>query len=121
MADDVRAERRRSFGRALAATRRTKGLSQEELAQRIEVSQSNVSAWESGRWGPEPTQVFELERALGIAAGTLSHHLGFGAIAADVAPCSVERAVLEDDLLDDLDKRALLGMYRELASRRSSS
>lgn len=107
----------RRFGRAVAEARAARELSQEELADRSGVSQSNVSGWEVGRWAPEPEVVFAVERALKLPGGSLSQHLGYVPAKATTKPADVEAAIL-GSRLDEIDRRALIGLYRQLARRR---
>ena len=104
------------FGRALYTARRAHTLTQEQLAELVDHSQTGVAAWEAGRAAPDPALVFKLETVLHVPAGHLSQHLGYAPLDASVAP-SVESAVLADPLLDDFDRDAVLGLYRSLAAR----
>jgi len=45
-------EPRAGIGVALREVRRSLGLLQEQLAQRLRVSRETISAWETGRWPP---------------------------------------------------------------------
>lgn len=107
----------RRFGRAVGEARDARGWSQEELAVKAGVSQSNVSGWESGKWAPDPEQVFAVERALRVKPGALSEHLGFVPAEPSVRSTDLVAAILDSDL-DELDRRALAGLYRQLRRRR---
>lgn len=107
-------ERRRTWGLALHAARTQAGVSQVELAKRLNSHQANVSNWERGRNIPEPADVFAIEDALGLAPGELSHLLGFIPVHADAPACTVHRAVIEDQLLTDQQRRAMLAMYEAI-------
>lgn len=48
----------------IKALRKSKGLSQEELAERIGVSRQAISKWESGRTVPDPDKIILLSAAL---------------------------------------------------------
>ncbi len=60
-----------SFGENLQAARRKKGLSQEELAGRLEVSRQAVSRWEMNEGYPETEKLIALARALGVSLDSL--------------------------------------------------
>lgn len=107
----------RRFGRAVAEARDARGWTQDELAERAGVSQSNVSGWEQGKWTPDPDAVFTVERALRLAPGTLSVHLGYVPAKELDRAVDVEAAILTSSL-DELDRRALVGLYRQLRRRR---
>ena len=47
--------------------RRQRGWSQEELAERMEVSRQEVSKWESGQTAPELDRILELSRICEVA------------------------------------------------------
>lgn len=49
-----------SFGERLKATRKQKGLSQEDLAERLDVSRQSVTKWETGISYPEIRTLLEL-------------------------------------------------------------
>lgn len=108
----------RRFGGAVVDARLARDLSQDELAEKAGVSQSNVSGWELGRWAPEPDVVFALERVLRLTGGTLSNHLGYVPTKVATKAPDVVGAVMASSL-DSIDKRALAGLYRELLRRRS--
>ena len=84
----------------------------------VEVSQTGVAAWEAGRAAPEPDKVFRLEAVLELRPGHLSQHLGYGPLDGGPITPTVESAVLADPMLDDVDREAVLGLYRSLAARR---
>ena len=49
-----------SFGEKLAKLRKEKGLSQEELAQELNVSRQAVSKWESNNSYPETEKIIQI-------------------------------------------------------------
>lgn len=53
--------------KGLAALRLDAGLSQAELAKRLDLQQSHVSRYESGRSEPSISKAAEMARALGVA------------------------------------------------------
>ena len=59
------------FGGRLKALRTGKGLSQEEVAERLGVSPQSVSKWEHGRNNPELSVLLPLARLLGVSADEL--------------------------------------------------
>ena len=50
------------FGQRLAAVRRSKGLSQRELAERLGVSRQTVNALERGKYDPSLPLAFKIAR-----------------------------------------------------------
>lgn len=60
-----------SFGENLQAARRKKGLSQEELAGKLEVSRQAVSRWEMNEGYPETEKLIALAKALDVSLDSL--------------------------------------------------
>lgn len=56
-----------SFGARLRQLRRTRGLSQTDLAARLNVSVPAISAWEKGRARPRHSRIAALGRILGVS------------------------------------------------------
>lgn len=56
-----------NFGKNLQAARKLKGLSQEELAEKMQVSRQAISKWESGAAYPEIEKLSELSKILGCS------------------------------------------------------
>ena len=86
------------------------------------VSPQLVSDWKRGRRRPSADQVFALERALGAEPGSLSRHLGFVPVDADVAAVSGladrVRARLTEVLRQPTpDVAALIGDVDDLVER----
>ena len=55
--------------------RRAAGLSQEELAERLNVSRQAVSKWENGAAQPELSKLVELSRLYGVSVDELVNNL----------------------------------------------
>ena len=53
-------------GKQIALLRRNRGITQEELAQRLSVSPQAVSKWENGHTMPEVSILVELSQILGV-------------------------------------------------------
>ena len=60
-----------SFGSKLQKLRRQNGLSQEELAQKCEVSRQAISKWEAGQSMPEIDKIILLAEMFGVSTGYL--------------------------------------------------
>ena len=60
-----------TLGTRLRGLRKARGLTMVQLAGLVEVSQSAVSQWESGREQPARENVVRLARALGTSVGAL--------------------------------------------------
>nr|WP_314639714.1 helix-turn-helix transcriptional regulator [uncultured Olsenella sp.] len=56
-----------SFGDRVRRLRIESGLSQNELAERVMVSQSNISAYEGNRQEPRKTQLILLAKTFGVS------------------------------------------------------
>ena len=53
------------------------GLTQDDVASRLHVSQPLISRWEQNRQTPSISQCVELERLFGMRPGTLLIHAGY--------------------------------------------
>lgn len=60
-----------SLGDRLARIRRDRGLSQADLAERLGVTQANVSDYERGRYVPNADTIIQLAQILGVSADQL--------------------------------------------------
>lgn len=60
-----------SFGERLATARKAKGISQEDLAARLEVSRQTIYKWETGITSPDVEKLQELSRVLEVSASYL--------------------------------------------------
>ena len=56
-----------TFSEKLYQLRRQKGMSQEELADRLEVSRQAVSRWEMGSTLPDATNLLQLSDIFGVS------------------------------------------------------
>ena len=62
-----------TFGEKLQALRKSRGWSQEQLAERIAVSRQAVSKWESEAAVPDTENVVELSKLFGVSTDYLLH------------------------------------------------
>ena len=60
-----------TFAQRLQEMRKSAGLSQEELAERLGVSRQSVSKWELGQAYPETEKIIELSRMFGVSLDLL--------------------------------------------------
>lgn len=88
-----------TFARRMADRRRQLGLSQEELAHRLESNQRQISRYENGQNDPTVRVLLSIARALDTTPAYL--------IGASDNP---DRPYAEDDLTED--ERALLEIFR---------
>jgi transcriptional regulator with XRE-family HTH domain len=119
--DDQARKRRKAFGAALGEAIAVRGVTQRELGRLLGgMTQSAISAWKSGEAEPSTATVFAVERRLELPPGHLSRHLGYLPITTDRAASTFEEVVLGDPLLDEVQKRGLLALYREFLGRDGS-
>ena len=69
----MRGERKMKFNEKLQSLRKEKGLSQEELANLLEVSRQAVSKWESGQTYPEMDKLLSLCKIFGCTLDELTN------------------------------------------------
>ena len=62
-----------TFGEKLQALRKSRGWSQEQLAERVAVSRQAVGKWESGSAVPDTENVVEISRLFGVSTDYLLH------------------------------------------------
>ncbi len=97
------------FRRQLVAARKARRLSQHDLGRMVDVEQSAVTQWETGKTTPARDRVFAIEHALGLRQGTLAQFLGFG-------PARGTPVILADEKLTPNQRQLLIALYRELTS-----
>jgi transcriptional regulator with XRE-family HTH domain len=108
-------DQREAFRRALQRARQDRGWTQRQLATALGVSANAVSYWERGKSLPEPANLIELERSLGLESGTLARLLGYMPLATmQREMASVLDAITADPELDTNERELLATMYREL-------
>lgn len=61
------------LGEVLETTRRARGITQEQLADRVGITQATLSRYENGMREPEPQVVAQLARALGVTTRFFEH------------------------------------------------
>lgn len=114
---------RKAFGAALAKRRKELALSQTALGRALGgVGQSAISQWERGDIQPRPEYVYAVEKALGLAPGTLSRTLGYlpPTRPPKSGPGGVREAIRRDPLLTSKEKRSLVSLYDSLTAGRSA-
>lgn len=109
--------RHKAFGSALAEAMEMRRITQLELGEKLGLTQSAVSSWRVADAVPDTEVVFAVERALKLPPGHLSRHLGYYPPAAVNKGATVEEAVLNDTVLDESGKRAVIAVWRELTTR----
>ena len=113
-------EGRTRFGQALGAALRSRDMTQKDLADALGgMAQSAISNWVAGEAVPGHDVVFRAERVLQLPPGYLSRHLGYVPAEHAAPPSSVEDAVDEDPLLGEVQRQALLALYREFTNGQS--
>ncbi len=76
MDDKEKRARRQAIERAIAAQRKLAGLTQAEVAERLDVSNDAVSRFERGNIVPSAIRLFELVEIFGCDAGVLLNGAG---------------------------------------------
>jgi transcriptional regulator with XRE-family HTH domain len=107
------------FRRQLIAARKARKLSQHDLGRMVDVEQSAVTQWETGKTTPARERVFAIEYALGLPQGTLAQFLGFGparGTPVTFRQVTVTDAILADERLTPHQRQLLIALYRELTS-----
>lgn len=95
-------------------------ITQLELGEQLGLTQSAVSSWRVADAVPDTEMVFAVERALKLPPGHLSRHLGYYPPAAVNKAATVEEAALNDTVLDEAGRRAVIAVWRELSTRAST-
>ena len=62
-----------NFGEKLTNLRRQKGLSQEELGEKLNVTRQTISKWELGQTSPDSGKLTEISRFFGIGVNELTN------------------------------------------------
>lgn len=114
------ADRRQRWAESLIEARLARGVTQEQLAESLGLSQPAVAGWEKGGKVPEHDIVFEIERVLKLDPGWLSQHLGYMPPEQTKTTTTMRDAVEADPYLDDNEKRVVLDMYFKLTRGRRS-
>lgn len=101
----------------IASLRRQAGWSQEELAERLDVSRQSVSKWESGASQPEVDKIVSLSRLFGVSTDYLLREEADEPVLVELVP---ERAPADANEEDDDGLRALEEgeVFRYLENRR---
>ena len=71
---DKNADKYRRFGISVGYFRRLKGLTQEQLAEKMDVHVNSVRKIENAGTGTSSDMLFELSKALGVSLGELFDH-----------------------------------------------
>lgn len=115
-------ERRAAFGEALRAAMANAGVTQDDFAAELGKAQAAVSAWVTGRSAPDdPMDVFDIERALKLAPGSLSRFLGYLPIDAVVVTANFDAVLDADPFLDADSRQAISLVYEQLKGARRRS
>ena len=106
------------FGTRLKTLRERAGLTQEQLAERMDVSGQSVWDWENGRKRPGLGRVPRLSEVLGVEPGLLFPPLGEPGAEAALAPDDegVLPGVALEERLDRIERK-LGWILRELRTR----
>lgn len=89
--------------------RKQLGLTQEQLAEKCNVTASCISRWETGRWSPNAENIFLLSRALGVPIDVLN-----GSANQSVANVLINQITVELTSLSESEQRYILKMITEL-------
>ena len=95
-------------GEALKAIRRSRGLTQEQAAEKVGVAASQWSSWETGRHAPQGDSLVRLCEGLGVEAGEL---MGMRLERDAVIVWLVKQLGVED-------RAMVIGLLEEMVNRR---
>ena len=87
------------LGKEIQKLRRSRGLSQEKLAEQLEVSRQAISKWESGAAVPEVEKLIQLARLFGVSVDRL---LGLEPPEKEAPPDALPGAAAPDSISDDM-------------------
>ncbi len=110
-----------TLGEKLLYLRKTKGLSQEQLASEITVSRQAISKWELGESIPDTENVIQLTKLFNVTADFLLNEeidIPVGASAGEETEQEVIYSMLNNELKDASDKLAMK-MYKVQAKEQS--
>jgi len=109
----LQAHQKETFGQRLARLRKTRGLSQEDLAARLKVSQSNVSDYERDNLRLHADIIVELTKILDVSADEF-----LGIDEADRKPSSIRDHRLAQRLgqIEQLPKRDRDALMRTVSA-----
>lgn len=91
------------IGKRIQEIRTQRGMTQEALAERINISKSSISEWEACKRVPQMKTLRKIAEALGVDVWEI---IGFN----DVSIDPVQQA--REELADDPDRKALLNLAR---------
>jgi transcriptional regulator with XRE-family HTH domain len=102
------------LGEKLLYLRKTKGLSQEQLASEVTVSRQAISKWELGESIPDTENIIQLTKIFDVSADFLLNEevdIPIGTSAGEETEQDVIYSMLKNELQDASDKLALR-MYK---------
>lgn len=94
-----------NFGKNLQAIRKARKLSQEELADKMQISRQAISKWESGTTYPETEKLIELSEVLQCSMDSLAKGEG-----ANVAASPSDIKVIYENLMNKFSKQISLAV-----------
>jgi transcriptional regulator with XRE-family HTH domain len=104
-----------TFGGYLRSQRQLAQLSLRQLAELTKVSNPYLSQIERGLHQPSISVIKSLAEALNLSVGDLLAHAA-DIVTGEEPPSSTEASIRRDPRLDNGQKRALLAVYRSMAS-----
>lgn len=105
------------MGNQIKACRKVAGMTQAQLAARLDVGQYVIAKWENGVHSPAPTDLARIAKILGVGVSTL---FGEGAVSEEMQkaqPDPKTRAAQMQKVFEKLspaDQRAILKLARGL-------
>ncbi len=106
-----------TFGDRLRAARSSQGLTQDELAERLEVSKGAVSAWENNRDKPSFEKLRPLREALSVSLDVLICGGAIQPTSPRVVRIASDRATYDTREVLTRDEQRMLRRFRSVDER----
>lgn len=108
-----------SIGRTLANLRKLRGLTQAQLADRLDLTQPIIARWENGRAHPNDTNLERLSEALGVTKDALlaGHQDPYGPRPQSLEDIELVELFSQAHRLEGRDREALKAVLEAMLTR----